>query len=222
MRVALFDLDGTLIPGQSYRTLLETARDVEFRPARLRALLIKRLPGQFVRRLGLRDRLAHQRDWAESMAWLLAGATVEEAVELFHAAAQRLEPLVRTELLEEMIARRRDGCRIILASTVIDRFLSHVAELLLADGFVGTPLHVIGDRYAGTLAGPVCQGEQKIAAAEALAAEMGLTIDWAESYAYSDGWPDLPMLERVGHPVAVAPDRQLRKRAEAAGWRIIG
>lgn len=221
MRVALFDLDGTLIPGQSYRILLETARDTEFRPARLRALLIKRLPGHFARRLGLRDRLANQRAWAEGMAWLLAGATVEEAVDLFHAAAMRVERAVRPELLEEMMVLRRDGCRIILASTVIDRFLSHVAELLMADGFVGTPLHVIGDRYAGTLAGPVCQSDQKVAAVEGLAADWGVDVDWAGSHAFSDGWPDLPMLERVGHPVAVAPDRKLRARAAASGWRII-
>lgn len=222
MRVALFDLDGTIVPGQSYRTLLETARDTGFRPPRLRALLIKRLPGHVARRLGLRDRLANQRAWAESMAWLLAGATVEEAVDLFHTAAQRLEPLVRAELLDEMMARRREGCSIIIASTVIDRFLSHVAEMLLADGFVGTPLEVIGETYTGRLAGPVCQGAEKMAAVEQLAEDMGVDIDWSGSYAYSDGWPDLPMLERVGHAVAVGPDAKLRRHAKAAGWRVIG
>lgn len=220
MRVALFDLDGTLVPGQSYRTLLETARDTGFRPPRLRALLIKRMPGHFARRLGLRDRLANQRAWAESMAWLLAGSTVEEAVELFHEAALRLERIVRPELLDEMMARRREGCAIILASTVIDRFLSHIAELIMADGFVGTPLEVIGETYSGKLAGSVCQGIQKVAAVEDLVGDPD-AIDWAGSYAYSDGWPDVPMLERVGNPVAVAPDRKLRARAVAAGWRVI-
>lgn len=222
MRVALFDLDGTLIPGQSYRTLLETARDTGFKPPRVRALLIRRLPGQLARQVGLRDRLANQRDWAASIAWLLAGTTVEEAVDLFHTAAQRLEPLLRAELLDEMMARRRDGCQIIVASTVIDRFLSHVAELVLADGFVGTPLEVVGETYTGRLAGSVCQGGEKVAAVEALAADLGVEVDWARSYAYSDGWPDVPMLERVGHAVAVSPDAKLRRRAAAAGWRIMG
>lgn len=221
LRVALFDLDGTLIPGQSYRTLLETARDVGFRPARVRAMLIKRLPGHAARSLGLVNRLSNQRAWAESIAWLLAGTTVEDGVDLFHEAALRIERMVRPELLEAMMARRRDGCAVLLASTVVDRFLSHIAELVMADGFVGTPLEVGGDMYTGRFTGPVCQGDEKVKAIEALVGDPSL-IDWAGSHAYSDGWPDLPMLERVGHPVAVAPDRQLRSRAEAAGWRIIG
>src|SRR5256884_7965017 len=45
-------------------------------------------------------------------------------------------------------------------------------------------------------------------------------IDLASSYAYSDSITDLPMLELVGHPVAVNPDRDLRREAEKRGWQI--
>ena len=45
-------------------------------------------------------------------------------------------------------------------------------------------------------------------------------IDLAESYAYSDSATDIPMLECVGHPVAVNPDRELAKRARAEGWEV--
>ncbi len=45
-------------------------------------------------------------------------------------------------------------------------------------------------------------------------------IDLASSYAYSDSFTDLPMLEAVGHPVAVNPDRDLRREAEKRRWQI--
>ena len=53
----------------------------------------------------------------------------------------------------------------------------------------------------------------------ALAAAQGYNL--AESYAYSDSITDLPMLEAVGHPVVVNPDRALRKEAIARGWPIL-
>jgi len=45
-------------------------------------------------------------------------------------------------------------------------------------------------------------------------------IDLGGSYAYTDSIADLPMLEAVGHPVAVNPDKELRKQAEERGWDI--
>jgi phosphoserine phosphatase len=47
-------------------------------------------------------------------------------------------------------------------------------------------------------------------------------IDWASSWALADRKSDLPVLELVGHPVAVHPDRKLRKLARQRGWEIIG
>jgi hypothetical protein len=51
-----------------------------------------------------------------------------------------------------------------------------------------------------------------------LAARAGL--DLSGSYAYSDSMTDVPMLEAVGHPVAVNPDKELRHEAEERGWEI--
>jgi len=72
-------------------------------------------------------------------------------------------------------------------------------------------------RYTGELAF-YSYGEQKGEAIRALAERSGL--DLAGSYAYSDSFTDVPMLEAVGNPVAVNPDRDLRKHAEEHGWQI--
>jgi phosphoserine phosphatase len=63
-----------------------------------------------------------------------------------------------------------------------------------------------------------CYGANKATAIREVAEEQG--IDLAASYAYSDSATDLPMLEAVGHPVAVNPDRDLRREAEKRGWQV--
>jgi phosphoserine phosphatase len=52
-------------------------------------------------------------------------------------------------------------------------------------------------------------------------AEAGIDVDWPDSYAYADSISDAAVLALVGHPVAVAPDEQLRQHAHRAGWRIL-
>jgi hypothetical protein len=77
----------------------------------------------------------------------------------------------------------------------------------------------VGDdgRYTGELEF-YAYGEQKAVAIRELAVRDGL--DLAGSYAYSDSLTDLPMLDAVGHPVAVNPDRDLRRVAEEREWEI--
>jgi len=47
------------------------------------------------------------------------------------------------------------------------------------------------------------------------------SINWSESWAYADSYSDLPVLERVGHPIAVYPDNELATHAQEHRWEII-
>ena len=73
--------------------------------------------------------------------------------------------------------------------------------------------------YNGRLDGPFCYGPGKVVAMEEIARWKGL--DLAQCYAYSDSASDLPMLQAVGHPVAVNPDSRLARHARAYGWPIV-
>jgi phosphoserine phosphatase len=66
---------------------------------------------------------------------------------------------------------------------------------------------------------PACYGEGKVVWAERFAAEFG--VDLPASYCYTDSISDLPLLERVAHPVAVNPDRKLKGMAQRRGWPIL-
>lgn len=82
-----------------------------------------------------------------------------------------------------------------------------------------TRLGVADGVFTGAVAGPVCFGRGKVLVAEAFAREQG--VDLSESWFYTDSYSDLPMLERVGHPVAVNPDLRLRRHARARSWPIL-
>lgn len=112
---------------------------------------------------------------------------------------------------------RGDVCAIVTgASLYVSRPL---ARLLGIPHVVASVFEVDEDGvFTGRAVEPLCFGEGKLARAEKLAREVGLTLD--DAVFYSDSASDLPLLERVGEPVAVNPDRKLSKIARDRGWRI--
>lgn len=93
------------------------------------------------------------------------------------------------------------------------------AHLGLGDHVLATRLEVQDGHFTGRLVEPACYGRGKVYWAERYAAARG--IDLSQSYFYTDSASDLPLLERVGHPVAVNPDWRLRRIARARGWSIV-
>jgi hypothetical protein len=82
---------------------------------------------------------------------------------------------------------------------------------------IATRARIVDGRYTGELEF-YSYGESKAEEIRSLAERIG--IDLEGSYAYTDSITDLPMLQAVGHPVAVNPDRDLRREAETRGWDI--
>lgn len=82
-----------------------------------------------------------------------------------------------------------------------------------------TRLVVADGKFTGKVVQPVCASAGKITWAERWAASRG--VDLAQSWFYTDSYNDLPMMERVGHPVAIHPDVRLRRHARKRGWPIV-
>ncbi len=98
---------------------------------------------------------------------------------------------------------------------IVGRF----ADEMEMTGGIGTVSEIADGIYTGQLAAPFCYGQGKANAIVAVADAEG--YDLAHSYAYTDSAGDLPMLEIVGHPVAVNPDRTLEAIAFHRGWPIV-
>jgi HAD superfamily hydrolase (TIGR01490 family) len=116
------------------------------------------------------------------------------------------------------IARHREqGQALVLATGSTIYAATPVADSVGIEHVLSSRLEVDGGAFTGRPSA-LCFGHHKVALAERWAAEHG--IDLAASYFYSDSYNDLPMLSRVGTPVAVNPDARLRRHARRHGWAI--
>ncbi|MGZ4291332.1 MAG: HAD family hydrolase, partial [Gaiellaceae bacterium] len=150
---------------------------------------------------------------------VLAGFSVEEMQTLVGDAMEPvLRPLVYAEPLHLVQRHRERGEKVYVVSATLQEIVDHIAGDLGFDGAIGSTCEIVDGVYTGRSL-RAAHGEGKAQALRELAAGAG--IDLAESTAYSDSYSDVPFLEAVGHPVAVNPDRRLRRIAARRGWPIV-
>jgi HAD superfamily hydrolase (TIGR01490 family) len=156
---------------------------------------------------------------SEEGLMLLRGFTPRQMREL---VADALEPVLRPLVYDEplrLVERHRErGEPSYIVSAALQEVVDAMAEDLGFDGALGTVCEVEDGVYTGRGVRSL-HGEHKAAAVRELALEQG--YDLTESTAYSDSHTDLPFLEAVGKPVAVNPDRALRRVAADRGWPVL-
>ncbi len=127
-------------------------------------------------------------------------------------------PYLYAEAQALVSEHRAAGRDVVIVSASGHEVVDPIAALLGVTTVIATQMVIANGRYTGDVAF-YAYGEAKAARIGALAAERGYRL--ADCYAYSDSITDLPMLEAVGHPTAVNPDRALRRAAIARGWPIL-
>jgi phosphoserine phosphatase len=118
-------------------------------------------------------------------------------------------------ILEDHLAKEH---RIVFVSEAIHPLAKHFADFFDAEGAIDTSLRRRGRTYTGDIQ-LLCRGEAKAAGVTNFVAEHGIALD--KSYAYADSYSDIPFLLLVGYPVAVHPDRRLRRFAVAHAMRVL-
>ena len=127
-------------------------------------------------------------------------------------------PFVYAEARALIGAHRDAGRDVIIVSTSGHEVVDPIARLLGADTVIASRMQVAGGCYTGQMEF-YAYGEAKAVRVRELAAERGYRL--ADCYAYSDSATDLPLLQTVGHPHAVNPDRSLRRIARQRGWPVL-
>lgn len=127
-------------------------------------------------------------------------------------------PLVFAEAAELIADHKLCGRDVVVVSASGEEIVAPIARALGATHAMATRMVVADGKYTGEIAF-YCYGEGKVQAIRELAAREGYPLE--HCYAYSDSITDLPMLNAVGHPCAVNPDRALRKEALANGWPVL-
>ena len=212
---AFFDLDRTLLRRSSALALAGSFRErgLISRWQMLRAAGWQLL---FVARGASHE--AVQRA-AEGGLRVLDGYPVEELRELVAEAMEPvLRPLVYPEPLRLVEEHHSRGERVYIVSATLQEIVEAIAEDLGFDGALGTICEVRDGRYTGRAVRALHAGAKAECLREVAARE---GFDLAACTAYSDSHTDLPFLEAVGHPVAVNPDRALRRIAAERSWPVL-
>ena len=214
-RLVLFDLDNTLLAGDS---------DFEW--------------AQFLIEQGVLDREVYEARNQKFFQDYQAGTLDIQAFLDFqlkplsrHSRAQladwhrefmkrKIRPLIR-DSARALVERHRDDLRVVITAT--NSFVTApIARAFGIAELIATEPEERDGEFTGKVSGVPCFRDGKVTQLEAWLARRGSKLAaYPESWFYSDSHNDLPLLERVTHPVAVDPDATLRVRAERGGWPVI-
>jgi HAD superfamily hydrolase (TIGR01490 family) len=212
---AFFDLDKTIIARSSALAF--------GRPFRAGGLINRRaaLKAAYAQLVYLvagadEDQMNRMRDYVTEMC---AGWDVQQVKEIVaETLFDIVDPLIYAEAADLIEEHKASGREVVIVSSSGEEVVAPIGELVGADRVIATRMVVKDGRYTGEV-GYYAYGPAKASAIRELADAAG--YDLADCYAYSDSITDLPMLEAVGHPTAVNPDRALRRAAREQEWPVL-
>lgn len=214
MGLAIFDLDNTLLGGDS-----------------------DYLWGEFLVREGIVDRGGYEHENRRFYADYLAGTLdihafltfqlrplAEHAMETLHAWRKRflledINPIILPKA-RALLQRHREQGDTLLIVTSTNRFITApIAAALGVQELLASEPEIEGGRYTGRVQDTPCYREGKVVRLNKWLEERDMTLE--SSWFYSDSHNDLPLLEIVSHPVAVDPDETLARIARERSWPTI-
>jgi putative phosphoserine phosphatase/1-acylglycerol-3-phosphate O-acyltransferase len=210
--IAFFDLDGTLINGNSGKCLVRTGykkgliSTKNFIHALYLSLLFRfqlRKPARIM------DRMA---------AWLkgLSEDTVKKlSDEVFHSS---IFPAIRPEIYAEINYHKERNASVVILSSAVQFICLPLARHLAMDDVICSELEVREGVFTGSFAGSLCYGNEKVNRLKDYCEQMNCSP--GKAYYYADSISDFQALDSVGYPVCVNPDKKLAKAAAAKHWII--
>jgi HAD superfamily hydrolase (TIGR01490 family) len=217
MDLALFDLDNTLLAGDS---------DYEWAQFLIDRGVLDRSTYEAANDRFFAQYKAGTLDIGEFLAFQLAPLARYPRAQLdaWHGEfmAAKIRPMIGAPA-RRLVARHRDAGALCAIVTATNSFVTApIAREFGIEHLIATEPEARDGAYTGAVAGIPAFREGKVARLEQWLAARGRTLEaFAESWFYSDSHNDLPLLERVKHAVAVDPDEPLRAVAAARGWPVI-
>jgi HAD superfamily hydrolase (TIGR01490 family) len=216
-RVLVFvDVDNTLVKGASiYMFAIEAWKSGFIKWHHVIPALFQQR--YFIRKGETTKRVKSTRERAQA---LVAGHQVRDFEKVAESAWRRsIAPKVFPEMIERINHHKSQGHEIWLLTASPQGLASVMARDLTLTGAIGTTLEEKDGAFTGEIEGELLHGPLKAKAAVQHALESGVNL--AHCYAYSDSAADIPLLESVGHPIAVNPDHTLLAHASELSWPIL-
>lgn len=214
MSLAIFDLDNTLLAGDSDHAWGQYLVDQGI----VDAETYKKANDQFYQ-----DYLDGRLDITKYLEFSLAPLAANPLEDLLrwrqHFVASRVAPMIAPKT-KSLLQQHREQGHYLLIITATNRFVTEpIAELLGVDELIATDPEMVDGVYTGRVAGIPSFREGKVIRLQKWLEEH--PHDLSRAWFYSDSQNDLPLLEQVGNPVAVDADQTLRSLAAERGWQII-
>ena len=212
---AFFDLDKTVLAKSS---TLAFSKPFFAQGLLNRRSVLKSSYAQFIYTLSGadHDQMDRMRTHLTNMC---TGWNVEQVKSIVNETLHEIvTPLVFAEAADLIAGHKLCGRDVVVVSASGEEIVAPIARALGATHAMATRMVVEDGKYTGEVAF-YCYGEGKVQAIRELAARESYPLE--HCYAYSDSITDLPMLEAVGHPTVVNPDRALRKEATAREWPVL-
>lgn len=212
---AFFDLDKTIIARSS---TLAFSRPLFAEGLLTRRAVLRSAYAQFVFASSGADheQMEAMRSYLTSM---VAGWDVETVRQVVSETLHDIiDPIVYAEAVELIESHHAAGRDVVIVSASGSEVVEPIGAMLGVDRVIATQLEIEDGRYTGEIL-EYAYGPGKARLIRELAQTEGYDLD--ASFAYSDSETDIAMLETVGHPFAVNPDKVLRQRAEAEGWPVL-
>ncbi|MGB7540987.1 MAG: HAD family hydrolase [Burkholderiales bacterium] len=217
MELALFDLDHTLLSGDS---------DREWAQFLIEQGVLERESHEARNEHFFNEYKAGRLDIHEFLEFQLAPLSryPRERLDAWHREFMRtkIHPVIREkgrDLVQRHL-RQGDLCAILTSTNAF--ITAPIAREFGIEHLLATELEVRDGRFTGKPSGTPCFRQGKVTRLAEWLGGRGQTLaSFPASWFYSDSLNDLPLLERVTHPVAVDPDETLRREAQARGWTII-
>jgi HAD superfamily hydrolase (TIGR01490 family) len=217
MRLALFDLDNTLLSGDSDALWCEFLVDERL----LDRSEFEARNAEIMR--GYNDGSVSSESFCNFYASTLAGRSLADWRpwrERF--LAEVIRPRIPRSAYDLVESHRALGDRLVM-TTATNRVLTELtAKHMRIDDLLATEVEMVEGRCTGLTTGVLNMREGKVRRLQAWLGERNLDASLiASAVFYSDSSNDLPLLEAVGQPVVVDPDPRLLRHAQAAGWRVL-
>ncbi len=209
---AFFDLDNTILKTNSGEALIRRAYQN-------RLLSIWRLIYVFCLVILYKLKLVDPSTIIEKIGSWLAKSSVNQIEILCNEIVTKdLIPAIRPEIISEIKIHREKGANLVILSSAIASICFPLAKYLEMHSVICSELEVVNQQYTGRPIKKFCFRDEKLNRLNQFLHNNNFTFE--DSYYYADSIDDLPVLQKVGHPVCVSPDKSLEKIARKNNWII--
>ncbi|MEL6272305.1 MAG: HAD-IB family phosphatase [Chloroflexota bacterium] len=221
MRLALFDIAGTIVSGNPWRGILKYEGMSKIKIySRYPAIV----PPYWAKNAGIITDTRFRQVWVRQMAELCGGMSRDEADAMFRwIATEFCKDAYQEDVMEKVREHKASGDYVLLVSGMFTPFAQQFALSVGADAGVGTELGFDANGICtGKIIGNVCAGELKPEFAFRYLAAQGMDHTTMETFAYADSYSDVALLSYADHATATYPDEGLAEVVAEKGWAVIG